>query len=135
MAFFTVKGRLRRRTYFLRLVLLYTVGIAFYALPSLFPDLELQSSLRFVAGGGLVVVWYLVVVQALLRLHDLDLSGWWALVGLLPLVSYGLGSGLQLVQGSRGPNRFGPDPKRPELLSAAPASGNEQPLALSAPGN
>ncbi|OGX81755.1 DUF805 domain-containing protein [Hymenobacter glacialis] len=113
MAFFTAKGRLRRRQYLLRLVLLYAMAIAFYALPSLIPDPGLQTALHFLAGAGIAVAWYLVIIQALLRLHDLDLSAWWALVGLLPVVSYVLGGGLQLVQGSIGPNRFGPDPKRP----------------------
>lgn len=113
MAFFTAKGRLRRRQYLLRLVLLYAVAVAFYALPSLIPDPELQTTLHLIAGVGIAVAWYLVIIQALLRLHDLDLSAWWALVGLLPVVSYVLGGGLQLVQGSIGPNRFGPDPKRP----------------------
>ncbi len=113
MAFFTAKGRLRRREYLLRLVLLYAAAVAFYALPSLLPDPELQTTLHFVAGMGIAAAWYLVIVQALLRLHDLDLSAWWALAGLLPVVSYVLGGGLQLVPGSIGPNRFGPDPKRP----------------------
>lgn len=72
----------------------------------------------------MVAVGYLTLVQALLRLHDLDLSAWWALVGLLPLVSYVLGAGLQFVPGTVGSNRFGPDPKRshrpPSSASASP---------------
>lgn len=120
MAFFTARGRLRRRHYFLRLVLLYALGIAFYALPSFLPDPALQPALRLIAIAGMVATWYLVVIQAILRLHDLDLSAWWALAGLLPIASYVLGGGLQLVQGSIGANRFGPDSKRPGLLSPAP---------------
>ncbi|OGX83400.1 hypothetical protein BEN47_03675 [Hymenobacter lapidarius] len=104
---------MRRRQYVLRLVLLYAMAIAFYALPSLISAPELQTILRLIAGAGIAVAWYLVIIQALLRLHDLNLSAWWALVGLLPVVGYVLGGGLQLVQGSIGPNRFGPDPKRP----------------------
>jgi uncharacterized membrane protein YhaH (DUF805 family) len=64
----------------------------------------------------LVVVFALLVVQMIQRLHDLDLRGWWLLLSLLPLAGYALGTGLQLVQGTVGPNRFGPDPKRPHLL-------------------
>jgi uncharacterized membrane protein YhaH (DUF805 family) len=44
------------------------------------------------------------------RLHDLDRSGWWLLLGLIPLV----GAIILIVwfcgQGTQGPNRFGPDP-------------------------
>lgn len=44
------------------------------------------------------------------RLHDLDRSGWWLLIMLIPL----LGTLLLLIyfclRGTVGPNRFGPDP-------------------------
>ena len=44
------------------------------------------------------------------RLHDLDKSGWFVLLGLIPLV----GSIILIIwyatEGTRGPNRFGPDP-------------------------
>lgn len=44
------------------------------------------------------------------RLHDTDRSGWWLLIALIPL----LGAIVLLVffvsQGTRGDNRFGPDP-------------------------
>lgn len=43
------------------------------------------------------------------RLHDLDRSGWWLLVGFVPVI----GTILLLVwfctRGTTGPNRFGPD--------------------------
>jgi uncharacterized membrane protein YhaH (DUF805 family) len=43
------------------------------------------------------------------RLHDLDRTGWWILIGLT-----GIGLILLIVwscmQGTAGPNRFGPDP-------------------------
>ena len=44
------------------------------------------------------------------RLHDTDRSGWWLLLGIIPLV------GLVLLvffclNGTTGENRFGPDPK------------------------
>jgi uncharacterized membrane protein YhaH (DUF805 family) len=119
MAFFTTRGRLRRRAYFLRVIGLYAAGIIIYALPGwLYAD-EIPALVELAAFTGLVMVWYLVVVQVLLRLHDLNLRAWWALIGLLPLVGYVLGAGLQFVQGTVGPNRFGLDPKRPLLLPVA----------------
>lgn len=49
------------------------------------------------------------------RLHDMDLSGWWALFGIgafIPVVPLGLIILLLRCArgGQRGPNRFGPDP-------------------------
>jgi uncharacterized membrane protein YhaH (DUF805 family) len=45
------------------------------------------------------------------RYHDLNKSGWWILIGLIPII----GPIWQFVElgflrGSRGPNRFGDDP-------------------------
>lgn len=119
MAFFTATGRLRRRTYFLRVLGLYAAGIVIYAIPGLLYAIEVPSSIALLALGGFLVVFYLVLVQVLLRLHDLNLSSWWSLVMVLPVVSYILGSGLQFVQGTIGPNRFGLDPKRPAFLPVA----------------
>lgn len=56
------------------------------------------------------------------RLHDIGRSGWWLLIGLIPL------GGLVLlvfdcIEGTPGPNEYGPDPKAP-----APWSG--QPMAF-----
>lgn len=120
MAFFTAAGRLRRRGYFFRIFGLYALGFAVYALPGLLYAVEVPSAVALLAVTGFVVIFYLVVVQALLRLHDLNLSSWWSLILLLPVVSYVLGAGLQFVQGTVGPNRFGLDPKRPSLLPPLP---------------
>ena len=126
MAFFTAAGRLRRRDYFLRIPALYALGLGIYAIPGLLYAAEIPALVSLTASMALLVVGYLTVIQALLRLHDLDLRGWWVLVAFLPVVSYVLGAGLQFVQGSIGPNRFGLDPKRPyQILSPMPPVNDE----------
>lgn len=45
------------------------------------------------------------------RLHDLNRSGWWVLVALLPLLGSLALMIAALFDGTPGPNRFGPDPK------------------------
>jgi uncharacterized membrane protein YhaH (DUF805 family) len=97
MAFFTANGRLCRRSYFLQISGLYALGILVYALPGWLYVVEIPVYVKLAAVAGLVTVWYLVLVQVLLRLHDLDLRAWWASVALLPSMSYVLGAGLQLV--------------------------------------
>lgn len=67
------------------------------------------------SGGPIAIVWSLVnlipaIAIGIRRLHDLDKSGWWLLIGLVPLV----GAIVLLVwycsKGTTGANRFGPDP-------------------------
>ncbi len=58
---------------------------------------------------GLVTILPSLAV-AVRRLHDLDRSGWWLLLALIPLI----GSIVLLIwfctRGTDGSNRFGPDP-------------------------
>ncbi|NTT85638.1 DUF805 domain-containing protein [Tabrizicola fusiformis] len=44
------------------------------------------------------------------RLHDLDRSGWWLLIVLVPVVGVILLIYWFATRGTVGPNRFGPDP-------------------------
>ncbi|WP_426060406.1 DUF805 domain-containing protein [Hymenobacter sp. B1770] len=118
---------MRRRHFFRVVPLLYVLGFGFYALPSLLPATVLGSITELVATLGLMGISYLVVVQMLRRLHDLGLSAWWLLVILFPLGNYVMGAGLQFVQGTIGPNRFGPDPKRPTLLLSADIASSQAP--------
>jgi uncharacterized membrane protein YhaH (DUF805 family) len=128
MAFFTAAGRLRRRGYFCRIIGLYALALVVYALPGLLYAVEVPLAVALLALAGFVVIFYLVVVQALLRLHDLNLSSWWSLILFLPVASYVLGAGMQFVQGTVGPNRFGLDPKRPSLLPPLPPAAIAPPL-------
>lgn len=67
---------------------------------------------------------YAIAVLALLlpslavtvrRLHDTDRSGWWLLIALVPLVGGITLLVFDLIEGTPGPNRFGPSPKHPEV--------------------
>lgn len=49
------------------------------------------------------------------RLHDLDRSGTWAVLGFMPLAGGPRLTRLLMQPGTVGPNRYGPDPLRPEL--------------------
>ncbi len=45
------------------------------------------------------------------RLHDRDQSGWWVLLAFIPLVGAIVLIIFYCLDGTAGPNRFGPDPK------------------------
>lgn len=61
--------------------------------------------------------WLASLVPALAvsvrRLHDQDRSGWLLLLFLIPLLGWFAVLVLMLLEGTNGPNRHGPDPKRP----------------------
>jgi uncharacterized membrane protein YhaH (DUF805 family) len=63
--------------------------------------------LTAIAGLALLVPALAVTVR---RLHDFDKSGWWILIGFIPLLGGLYLLFLYVQPGTRGPNRFGADP-------------------------
>lgn len=66
---------------------------------------------------GLYTLWGLFVfipglAVLIRRLHDTDRSGWWIFINLVPLVGPIVLFVFLVLDGTRGPNRFGPDPKQ-----------------------
>jgi uncharacterized membrane protein YhaH (DUF805 family) len=51
------------------------------------------------------------IAVAVRRVHDSDKSGWFVLVPIYNLI-------LMFLEGTKGPNRFGPDPKNPASAEA-----------------
>ena len=63
----------------------------------------------------LLLIWELGNILPLLavqvrRLHDTDRSGWWCLIGLIPLVGWIIVLVWVCTEGTGGDNRFGADP-------------------------
>lgn len=54
------------------------------------------------------------------RLHDVDRSAWWLLIGLVPLVGVIVLLVFFVQDGSVGPNRYGPDPRGRTLDDVGP---------------
>jgi uncharacterized membrane protein YhaH (DUF805 family) len=104
---FQFDGRINRAKFWLVWVVLYVFfaivwGVAFRS------D---SSALVSLAGLlGLASIWpYLAV--GVKRYHDHDKSGWWLLVGLIPLIGFfWLLIELGFLAGTDGPNQYGPDP-------------------------
>ena len=110
------RGRSRRSEYwFIQLFLVVTnIAVAIIDLALMGWDVD-----RFIAngGGGIVgLVWILVTIVPALavlvrRLHDTGKSGWWALVGLLPLVGAIVLLVFTVTDSTPGENKFGLSPK------------------------
>ena len=110
------RGRSRRSEYwFIQLFLVVTnIAVAIIDLALMGWDAD-----RFIAngGGGIVgLVWILVTIVPALavlvrRLHDTGKSGWWALVGFLPLVGAVVLLVFTVTDSSPGENKFGLSPK------------------------
>lgn len=119
--FFSFSGRLRRRAYFLRVVLLAIPTAFSYALFE-----ETTSYYKIYDEGllalsliALIISSFLNLMQFVKRLHDINHSGWLVLITLIPYLGALFGLFVMFIDGTEGPNAFGPDPKgrlRKEVL-------------------
>ena len=57
------------------------------------------------------------------RLHDTDHSGWWFLIGVIPVVGSLFLLALTMRDDDPGENRFGPNPKAGPMMTAVPEMG------------
>jgi uncharacterized membrane protein YhaH (DUF805 family) len=118
--FLSSNGRLNRFPYFVRVSILYALQ---KVLLMLFPlrNLALESassSIEFIGRlSGLILADVIaiaaivfMILQVIKRLHDMNHSGWYALLGAVPIFNIALGLFLTLMKGTVGPNRFGDDP-------------------------
>ncbi|MGI9465450.1 MAG: DUF805 domain-containing protein [Aestuariivirgaceae bacterium] len=100
--FMTSEGRINRQPWWIG------VGILFLA--------NLVSAFLFgVEGFVPIIVGILILLAGIMlhikRCHDRDKSGWWCLLLIIPFVGFvWMIVDLGILEGTRGENRFGPDP-------------------------
>jgi len=85
-------------------LLLYTMNLSESAMGMVLVPIYL---ILFVASMALIVPTIAVAVR---RFHDQDKSGWMILLSLIPLAGGIIFLVFMCMEGTRGPNRFGPDP-------------------------
>ena len=130
-------GRSRRKEYWMFTLFVVLVSLALMAI-----EMAVGIAEMFGAGGGpLSLIFSLATLipsisVSVRRLHDIDRSGWWLLGPIVPLFLVGFALATQLTwlaaiagvlaligiltllgfavsDGTKGPNRFGDDPKNP----------------------
>ena len=110
------KGRSRRSEYWYVQLFLVVTNLAVAGIDLALMDGDVD---RFIAngGGGIVgLIWiFATIVPALAvlirRLHDTGKPGWWALVGVIPLVGAIVLLVFTVTDSSPGENRYGTSPK------------------------
>ena len=100
-----------------------------YGLAGATPGAEPWSSnsegpLSLVFGLAVLLPSFAVSIR---RLHDVDKSGWWILIILVPLIGSLYLIYLYVLRGTAGPNRFGNDPLGSDALHQGPQVNPQQP--------
>jgi len=108
---FAVDGRATRFDYWMRWVVPYFIGAVIVA----FLDGSLGAA-NSAGGPGIFLVLYIIaafwpnLAVGIKRCHDRNRSGWFLLIGFVPLLNIWLLIELGFLRGTTGTNRFGPDP-------------------------
>ncbi|CAM2147476.1 putative inner membrane protein [Pararobbsia alpina] len=106
------EGRARRKEYWMFLLFNFIATMVLIFVDVAILRVRLLSSLYSLA----VLVPSIAV--GVRRLHDTDRTGWWMLVIVIPGIGWIILLVLMAMEGTRGPNRFGPDPvQEPFALS------------------
>ncbi|WP_407330658.1 DUF805 domain-containing protein [Enterovibrio sp. 27052020O] len=105
-ALFSFEGRMRRRDYWL-----YSVPVLVMVLPTFFYQGG-NAVLDVLSIAISLFAIYASIALNIKRLKDRNKSPWWLVVTFLPLIGpiFALVE-LGILDGTPGPNQFGPDPK------------------------
>ena len=120
--FFAASGRLGRMRYvvyafgltMLSYLAIAVVGGILAAIMGGFENASANSGATMLLGllAMVVMLFILVmtVIYAIRRLNDINASGWFVLLFLVPIVNLIMGLLLVFLPGTKGPNKFGPRP-------------------------
>jgi len=108
---FSLKGRIGRAPYWAILVTLFIFSFGVRVTVVTNGGVGYDSVESMVAGWlfTAVGVWVLAATYVK-RTHDLDMSGWYAIGGFVPILNFIVVPVLGFVDGTEGSNRFGADP-------------------------
>jgi len=106
------RGRSRRKEYWMFLLGVIIAAIILGVVESV---LGIGGSVGGFYGPLTILLLVAIVIPSIAvqvrRFHDQDKSGWFVLLGLIPFVGGLIVLVFMLLEGTKGPNRFGPDSK------------------------
>lgn len=107
-------GRSRRKEYWMFLLGVFIAAIVLSIVEGI---VGLSGMVGGVYGPLTTILMLAVIIPGIAvqvrRFHDQDKSGWFVLLALIPFLGGLIVLVFMCLEGTKGPNRFGPDPKDP----------------------
>jgi len=104
-------GRARRKEYWYFFLFNILIAMVLAFVDALTGTFSAEASIGALSGLYMLAVLVPGVAVTVRRLHDTNRSGWWVLIGLVPLLGLLL-LVFTVAAGQSGENDYGPDPKR-----------------------
>ncbi|ODS02512.1 hypothetical protein AUC71_14910 [Methyloceanibacter marginalis] len=108
--YLSAQGRVNRKQLWLYLVLpAVVVSLILSLIDAAIGTVDAESGLGLLSGLWSLIILIPAILIYIKRFHDRDKSGWWVLIGLIPIIgALWLLIELGFLKGTDGPNRYGP---------------------------
>ncbi len=108
--YLSAQGRVNRKQLWLYLVLpAVVVSLILSLIDAAIGTVDPESGLGLLSGLWSLIILIPAILIYIKRFHDRDKSGWWVLIGLIPIIgALWLLIELGFLKGTEGPNRYGP---------------------------
>jgi uncharacterized membrane protein YhaH (DUF805 family) len=104
-------GRSRRKEYWYFVLFSLIVSLVLSAIDALLGTFSSSTNVGLLGGiYGLAIIIPSIAVSVR-GLHDIDRTGWWVLISLVPVIGTIILLVFAVLDGTPGENRFGPNPE------------------------
>jgi uncharacterized membrane protein YhaH (DUF805 family) len=107
----TFEGRARRKEYWFFQLFNVLAVLVLALVDGATGTFSAEAGLGLLSGLYVLVILVPSIAVTVRRLHDTDRSGWWFLIGFVPLIGGLVLLVFALLDSTPGANRFGPNPK------------------------
>jgi uncharacterized membrane protein YhaH (DUF805 family) len=105
------KGRARRKEYWFFILFNLIASVVLTVIDFMTGLLDAELGIGLLSGLYSLAVLIPSLAVTVRRLHDTDRSGWWLLIGLVPLIGAIVLLVFMLLDGTPGDNQHGANPK------------------------
>jgi uncharacterized membrane protein YhaH (DUF805 family) len=112
--YFDFSGRARRKEYWMFVLFNIIVSFVLGIVDGATGMMMAEGSVGMLGSVYTLAILIPSIAVGARRLHDIGRSGWWMLIALIPVIGVIVLIVWYATEGTRGDNRFGPDPKTDE---------------------
>lgn len=107
----TFTGRTQRSGYWYWVLFIVLGNLVFSAVDTALFQATPDQPVSLLGGVFALATFLPSLAVGVRRLHDIDRTGWWLLLYLIPVIGFLVLLYFLVQRGTRGANRFGPDPR------------------------
>ena len=104
-------GRSRRKEYWYFVLFTALISIALSIIDGLTGTYDVWAGAGLLGGIFGLAILIPSIAVSVRRLHDIDRTGWWVLIGLVPLIGWVVLLVFHVQDSTPGTNRYGSNPK------------------------